>query len=317
MGLLPLILEKKESFPLIEFTFGAMSVYVTTSRSPVSWQGKKFIPEPALEVKLPKQGVTLEEEPCVVTMPTKQSLHPGIQTLSRILSEPRSAPKMIVRVMNLLKATEEEQKILYLYEGTLTQRRRNPKGKPSTLELEFLPELVINLEDITLGRRADPECDWIFGEIGCYVAGKDLPFPSGSWYKLVRFAYVIPTFNPYLNSREVTLDMHLPSHPGYGDNIAITSQPKDWWLSAFLTDGYLKIPIQEWRWNSLTDSGTNIFILNRVPPSSWTEPGVILKLVPDCPKTAQACKDRQAENRFGGLGFGIPPYNPTTDVRDG
>ena len=269
MSFLALTLEKKESIPLIEFQFGSMSVYVTTSRSVINWQGRKYIPEPALEVKLPKQGITLEEEPCVVTLPTRQSQHPGVSMLALILAQTRAAPPLTMKVMSLLKASEDVQEVIYLYEGTLDKRRRNPKGKQSCIELEFLPELIANLDDITLGRRADPECDWIFGEVGCYVQGKNDPFtPAGSYSRVVRFAYVTANFSAIANSREVDLTLHQPSHPGITNNDPITSQPIDWWLMAFLTDGYTRIPIQEWRWNSISQTATNTFVLNRVPPSS-------------------------------------------------
>lgn len=320
MPSLTLIREKKSSTPLFKFKFGDTWIFATTNRSPVTWEGNVYIPEPAIDCKLPKQGINLDEGPCTITLPLERAVHPGILNMAQIIAMPRSCPDLDVDVINLLRASQDEMVAVYLYSGKMDKSRRNPSGKKSQVEIELLTELAKDLDNITLGRRCDPECDAIYGKALCGVDSSAYFSGSGPYFKQTKNAKVTVSFSSYRNSREIVVALHLPSHPGVSDQSPLLNQPINWWNRAILEADGVRIPVQEWRWD-LSDpqnpTSTNIFILNRVPPLSWETPGKVFNLLLDCDRTPQACADRNNSDRFGGLGFGIPAYNPSLEVRDG
>lgn len=312
----------KESFPLFRFLFGTTVVTATTAKSPIIWQGETYKPEPAIECEFPRQGGGLSEEAARIEIPTLRSLvNPELASMAIQMSKPRSIPRTQLTVINLLK-NGNDFKPLYLYDGRLVRVIRNPDGKASLVRLEFESELSTGLKDITLGRRCDPECDFIFGSSGCGVS-KDLywtlsdgpPNNSNTYITKVRRTKVVLLPAAQANSREVELrfDLTAPEHSslvGTADNLIqlyIRAQPPGWWLRSFLEKDGLRITIQQWK------TGTGLFVLNRIPPESWANTRV--ELVPDCPKTLEQCQLRGNESNFGGLGIGIPAYNPTLEIR--
>lgn len=310
MNPLTLIRERKESTPLIQIVCGPLTAEATLSRSPIFFDQQTYTPEPAINVKLPKQGFALEEESCVVTLPLERGVHPQIEAIAKLLAQPRCAPKTTIRIRTLLKSSEDEMMVVHLYSGVLDKTRRNPSGRKAVIDLEFLTELHGGLEDIALGRRADVECDHIYTKVGCYADNSQF-FTTGDapYFGKQRRAWVTATFSTYRNSRQLALHIDSASMPGVTD-FAIYNQPPGWWLRSYLEADGVRIPVQEW------EDGTVNFVLNRVPPLSWEAPGKRLLLVVGCAQTPQACADRQNSERFGGLGFGIPAYNPTIEVRD-
>ncbi len=309
----------KESIPLFKFEFGTTAVYATTWKSPITWGGNVYRPEPASEAKLPKRSGSVKEEACRVELPTTRSLvHPQLSSLAAMLSSPRAVPGMRVTVMNLLRSGSEH-KMLYLFEGKLTRITRNPDGKKSIVRIELQPELGRGLADISLGRRCDPECDAVFGKAGCWVDnslffnaanGSWAPAPSTLHINKVRRVIALCSFVPSVNSRQISLllDTTAPEHSGLGGvqaQLCITQQLSDWWVRSFLEKDGLRIPIQAWK------QGTALFTLNRVPPLSWD--GARVMLVPDCPRTSAACAQRGNTANFNGLGIGMPTYNPTLE----
>lgn len=312
-----LIKEQKESFPLIEFTFGIQKIYATTSKSPITWMGNKYIPEPTIDVKMPTQTGGTSEEPCVVTLPLLRGVHVGIQNMALQLSKPRSAPPTEIRIINLLKASEEEFTPIYLFDGVMSRLRRNPEGNRGVVELEFVTEWRYQLKDISLGRRADPECDHIYAaRTGCtkdnsqFFSAIDHP----NYFGVSKRVSAIATFYSVTASREVTLTINPAVHTSPQTNAMITGQPRGWWVRSFLEKDLVRIPIQDWLWNEDLGISTNIFILNRIPPEDWQN--AVVTLVIDCDHTVRGCTQRNNIEEFGGLGFGIPAYNPTLEISD-
>jgi hypothetical protein len=311
----------KESIPLFRFQYGDVVIYATTWKSPVVWGGNVYRPEPAINCELPKQGGSVSEEAARIELPTLRSeVHPELSSMAVAMGSPRAVPRTRVMVMNLLR-DGTDSKMLYLYEGKLEKTTRNPDGKRNVVRLEFLSELVSGLKDASLGRRCDPECDVVFGKAGCWVDNSLFFNPTnGSTPTLgnstahigkIRRAMVIASFVPPYSSREVSLllDTTAPEHTGIYVPLAqlcITNQLSDWWVRSYLQKGGLKITIQQWK------PQTALFTLNRIPPSSWD--GARLELVIDCSKTSAACAARQNTSNFGGIGIGIPAYNPTIDL---
>lgn len=312
--------ERKKSLALVELTVGTSVIRTTLSKSPVFWDGHQWWPEPAVDIKLPKQSGGMSEDPCVVTLPLNRPLHPPLQAAAIAFSKPRSAPDTRIRVINLLQASEEDQTPVYLYEGILDRVRRNPQGKKSQLEMEFQTELRYQLKEISLGRRADPECDHIYGKNGCFVNNSQFFTLSDNWpnnYKKIRRAWVRGSIDTATFSRKITLSFDSTLHPGM-DSRTISDQPRGWWIRSYLEKDTVRIPIQEWFWNETGNTGTMQFVLNRIPPEGWHNG--LLMLVHGCPQTPEACKDRNpgiSPLPFGGLGYGIPAYNPIFEVDNG
>lgn len=313
----------KESFPLFRFEFGTTVVTATTAKSPVMWKGEVYKPEPAIECELPRQGGGLSEEAARVELPTLRSLvNQELSSMAVLLSKPRSVPRTRLQVINLLK-NGNDFKPLYLYDGRLIRVTRNPDGKASLVRLEFESELATGLKDITLGRRCDPECDFIFASTGCGISRSSYwtlsdgpPASSSTYLGKPRRTKVRMLANSTANARQVELqfDVTAPEHstlvgtPDFQLQLYIRAQPPGYWLRSFVEKDGLRITIQQWT------SGSGIFVLSRIPPVSWTVPGTRLELVPDCPKTLDQCRIRGNEANFGGLGIGIPAYNPTLEI---
>ncbi len=309
--MIPLIREQKHSTPLVEIYMGSLSVFVTTSKSPVEWGGNRYLPEPALDVDLPKQSGALAEEVCTVTLP-RSSLHAGVAAVAEVFGTPRSAPPTRVRVIELLQSAAEETTPVFLYDGIVDRSTRNPENVAGIVKLEIQPEWRLQLGDITLGRRADATCDHVWGGLGCGVDTDIFWSLADAANQLaVRKVNVTCMPHPEAAARQVDLFINPTLHPG-GTQAAITRHPVGWWKGGFLEKDGLRIAIADWKWNTLTNHGTSTFVLNRIPPKSWD--GAEMVLHPGCSRTPEACTQRQGNTlAFGGLGWGIPAYNPTID----
>ena len=92
-----------------------------------------------------------------------------------------------------------------------------------------------------------------------------------------------------------------------GHEIVITglqAHSDGWWNRGFVERDGLQILIREWV------SGTT-FTLAKIPPADWD--GEDLVVTPGCDKTATDCGSAKwkNQNRFGGIGYALPTYNPT------
>lgn len=307
-----------ESIVLVDFAMGTKAmVCVSLSKSPTVFQGNVYRPEPSLKVELPRQGGGLSEEAAKITIPTNRpEVHSALSQMAATLSSLRSFPRTTVRVIEILKTSTSDSKVLYLYEGIITKVQRNPSGRTSVVELELETELHEGLPDISLGRRCDPQCDVIYGSNGCGVDNRQF-FDNATYYpnhlKKIRRASVVVSFD-LSNPRIVYLSMNQVAHPGASD-LTITAQPEGWWEASYIEKDGLRLRIQSWVFDGNSGSGTDMFILNQIPPADWD--GATATLIHDCPRTPQACADRNNINNFGGLGHGIPAYNPTLELGGG
>lgn len=307
-----------ESIVLVDFKSGTSEpVCVSLGKSSYLFQGRVYRPEPSLKVDLPKQGGGLNEEPCKMVIPANRpEVHPALHSFAALIGSLRPFARTIVRVIEVVRTSESDTKTLFLYEGVITKVIRNPSGRTNVVEIELETELHEGITDIALGRRCDPQCDLVYGSNGCGVNNK-LLFDNSTYYpnqlKQTRNASVILTVNAS-DPRLVTVAMNPIVH-GSADIRTITQQPKGWWdASYFIKDG-LRLRVQSWAFDSSLDIGTNTFVLNQSAPVSWN--GAVAELRLDCSRTKEACTDRGNIGRFGGLGYGIPAYNPTLEVSGG
>lgn len=321
-----LIRSFKEAKTLLKFTFGNVGIYATTWKSPIYWKGASYSPEPGIGVTMPKQSGGLNEDPLQMTLPlNRQAVHPQIYAMSRQLASSRAAPRLHLSIAQLI-VDGSDQKLAHVYEGTLERSRANPNGKQGILEAEFTSELRYGLANITLGRRCDPECDVRFGGNGCFhPAGSGATLLDASTYypnqvpvdqATVRSGWVDLTVDVN-NPRKVYASLNATQHPTPASTppvgwriLTISEMEEGYWIGSFFKDTAtgLSIPIQSW------EQGTNEFILSQLPPSVWDGSTVLLQV--DCPKTAAGCRGRFNEDDFNGLGFGIPDYNPSLDIRN-
>jgi hypothetical protein len=318
--MIPLSRDQKSSTPLIEIYCGtSLSIFVTSSKSPVSAADRDgyvrdFLPEPAIRVNLPKQTGGLTEDPCEVTIPYINSQHIGLLTLGDMLKMPRAVPPVEIRISTIIQSAAGEAIRVFLYEGVLDKDIRNPRKAQGIIEMHFLPEYLLGLEDATIGRRADAVCDAVFGKTMCWVDTTQFFSAASGQRDLVRKAHVICTLSGPASDRLALLDLDPLQHPGYPTSV-LTDHSEGWWVKGFLEKDGLRILIADWRWNPTTSTGTDQFILSRIPPVSWDGASMILH--PGCQRTPGACLKRQGNYEFfAGLGYGIPAYNPTLEYGD-
>lgn len=324
----------KSSTAIVRFTYGEpdlqypdasnpVEIFASMGLDPVSWEGETYLPVPAMNVDLPTRSGTLEEDICTITLPTTVRQHATMQSMARALASPRAPYPVSVKVTQILQSSPGNVTPLVVYEGKLTNIVRNPKGKRDQVDLEFLPDLKLRMEDLTLGRRADVVCDMPFG-LPCGAVTAKIPlFGPGEYYN----GFVgpgAPHYNLKRNARIlISLDADQPRlvtfqiDPAYHASLpaeplatrTITQQATTWWIRSLLCRNGLFIPIQEWRWNDpALPWGGNQFILHRLPPKDWDGASVLLRL--DCPRTREACVHRGNEDNFNGAGIEIPAYNP-------
>lgn len=320
----------KTSTAIIRFTYGeADALYPDASNpvdilasmglDPVSWEGETYLPVPAMNIELPTRSGSLEEDVCTITLPTTVRQHAEMQSMARALASPRAPYPVSVRITQILQSSQGNVTPLVLYDGKLVNIIRNPKGKRDQVDLEFLPDLKLRMEDLTLGLRADAVCSSPFG-LACGAITEKMPlFDSGTYYTGAvgpgaahyakkRVARVLLTLDPD-QPRLVTFDFDPTYHSGSPSIRTLTQQPTTWWIRSLLCRNGLFIPIQEWRWNDpALPWGGNQFILHRLPPRDWDGASVLLRL--DCPRTRDACVHRANEDNFNGSGIEIPAYNP-------
>ena len=312
----------KEARTMIRFKFGKTSeIFATTWKGPVYFKGNLYRSEPGIEIKLPKQSGGLNEDSMEMTLPvTRQAVHPELRAMAAEIYSPRAVPKTQVEIFQLIDS-EGGQKVVYLYEGTMERSRSNPSGNVGKVELHFQSELRYGLDRISLGRRCDPECDAHFGKAGCgHPSGNGYrQFDSSTYYPNhiplaptdVRSGWVIATVDP-VDARKVSLVLNPAVHNTLQVFNTLAFMPRGYWIGSFLVDRAsdgtgLSIPIQTW------EVATNDFVLSQVPPKTWDGKSLFLQV--DCSKTREACIFRINTDRFNGLGYGIPDYNPTTGSR--
>lgn len=318
----------KRTVTFVEFAIGSRSqiayLRVCDASSTQNALGFDYLPEPSMEVELETQSGGLDDKPLRVRLPLARGLHVAIDEFAKSLASPIPYPKVRVLIFERVDTeATNEQVITYLGEGEVLITRRNPSGKPNIVELEVHPTKTL-AKDLKLGIPANPQCAWTFGGTGCtvdntrfYTPGVDSPTPIAP-YPVRRF-YVSLTMLGASRTQVVQLDSYVPA---VIPNTAFTMRSARWWVGGHVLDPVtgVTIRIRDWWFDSNLNSGTNKFVLARVPPKEWdatVRPPSFgaLYLVPGCRKTKEACDERQNLINFGAFGYAIPAYNPMQDIR--
>jgi hypothetical protein len=282
-----------------------------------------YEPEPGLGVDLEEQTGSVDEKPFRVTLPLTRPESPAF-ALADSMDKAEPSPPISCSVVQVVRALDgSQEELIHLAEGSLVSSVSNPDGKEGLVELEFAPEKA-QLKSVKLGIPANPTCGWTYGRTGCYKnifqpLGPGDYFPNhylAGGFPKVRVSQVELSLTEGRRSQAVSLALSRTQHAG-ADIRTLTDLPRGWWVNAYLTRGGLSIPIRDWWW-SPTTSGTQLFVLGKVPPASWVYDNSsdnYLTLVPGCTKTKQACALRQNTLRWAAFGYAIPAYNPLLDDR--
>ena len=277
-------LSNKFAFMLVEFKYGDPAVpqhtrLHNTNKTGVFLEGNAYFSETSLQVTLPENNGGFEEEKvATVFMPvTASGLGIFLDRLS--LGEPFSP--LFVRIHERVQKYDETSTADYLhYRGRLVKANRNAQQNVEVVKLDFAS--VKSRFAVPLGIPANPQCAWTFGGRGCDI---DLvPLKQSGVLTFVG------------GSRQVTITGLVP--PAGAQNLK-------YFHRGFVEFEGLRIGIRDWD----RDVAPTLFHLNTAPPGFWQTKIVVV--TPGCDKTLTTCRDRwNNEERFAGIGYAIPPYNP-------
>lgn len=319
--------ESKIRTILFEFEHGdpynPTYVRVTNSFSPINYGGQTYQSEPLVGYEEEFLTGGVEDKPFFVVLPLKCDQAPT-QVMVDGLASPAPFSPVRVRVLELTKLPSSSGvEVSYLAEGEVSASQSNPEDMEGFLKLETLASKS-NLSAISLGIPANPTCGLTYGGAGCgintgvyYDGSSYFPNNYSGGFPLVRRAYIeLRQAYPSADRTQVVdIRMSATRHPG-ASQLTLTTMPRGWWINAHLEKDGIVVPIRDWWWNSLISSGTNFFVLGKIPPKSWFYDNVqdnYLVLVPGCSKTKIACGLRNNSSNWDALGYAIPAYNPLYD----
>ncbi len=315
----------KRSIVLVEFKYGEpvspLYIRLCSASRDVTVDGVTYTAEPAMDVSLSEQTGGVDEKNFSITLPMSRGVNPAIDSWCQEIASPIPFSPIYVKVSEILTPMDPaDQKRLFLAEGVVAITRRNPNGSSNLVELEATPTKS-GLENIKLGIQANPQCVWTYGQEGC---GKEIfqffdpsTYYPNQWAVARRGWVELQMLYTGIRTQQVSLRLNPAIHNSTSEPVrTITNQPKGWWLGGSLVYGGLSIPIRDWLWDDNLNVGTDQFVLGRMPPKSWAYDPLrnnLIMLVPGCSKTPEACALRNNSANFGGLGYGMPAYNPMLD----
>lgn len=324
-------LSRRLSFLCVRFTFGAPDLptvlTVTSAAGDQTARGELYVSEPAMAVSLDMQGGGVEDKNFKVLLPTNRPEQPAVNWFAKAMASLEPFPPVRALVFEVNSSFDGQKvDIVYLAEGEILNSRSNPDGKDSIVEMEFIPSKS-NCKNIKLGIPANPTCAWGFGQAGC-LKDNTIFHDSSSYFPnhfevvagygsrpKIRRCYVELTTASGSRRQLVQLFLSRTAHAGASNN-TLLQLPQGWWIGSYLMNNGLAIPIRDWWYNATTQSGTNTFVLGKIPPASWLYSLSLdnkILLVPGCNKTKTSCDARANLSKFGGFGYAIPAYNPLVD----
>lgn len=219
----------KRTWQKVVFTYGASSSrgYTNWTRSIAGTPTLSSVP--AMEVKLPENNGTLEEEHLSITLPRDAFL-------DRLAGGLAHSPcfvqvwESITDPDSVLDATE-----LILWYGQVTSTIKHPNGHQNRVEVRS--QLQKTRLDIPLGIPANPQCDWTLGKGYC---GATLVQRTGLTVADI-------------SGRVLTVN-----------SLSTTSLEDRHFHRGYLVFDNLRLSIRDWRIATPT-----VFLLARQAPSDW------------------------------------------------
>lgn len=249
-----------------------------------------FLPQPAIEVDLPKNNGTLSVEICTI----KTSIQPWntafLEPLTRGTPFPPTRCVITERVDPSIPGDEATQQIVF--KGHVHRTRKNADGRQGFVQIQLVG--VTSEFDVKLGFPANHHCPWrVFGP-GCSKQAND-----GSQFGPQQGIEQKAAILSVIDGKEVTFNIQ-----------DISLDPGKTYTRGFLLFNDTRIGIKYYD-TSQTGLGQTL-LLTEAPPTEWLSK--VITLVPGCTKQIDGeggCRIGWAnEEQFGGSGFAIPAYNP-------
>lgn len=268
---------QKESFILLTLQYGdpASPTFAFYTNRSEDWAGQ-FISTPALDVELPKNNGAFDEAVCNIKIPSDAFVDRFTDGL------PTSPCFVTVEEVTLPIVIGEAASILTLFTGKVTSTIRNKDGRANARLIKA--KSWKQFFNVRMGMPADHQCPFVFNKIGCDSGTFAGGAPSGAGPSGGTIATI--------DGRKITFTI-APTHAR--DNI---------YNKGYISKDGINIDVREY--DASVDA--NAFYLTRQPPTDWL--GQHVDLFPGCDKTIENCRDWVNEQNFGGVGFGIPAYNP-------
>lgn len=235
---------------------------------------------PSMTVKFPLRTGGFNEQTLDINLPRSE--------FTDLISVGEPFPRIRVRVVEFRDNGDEgEQDVMF--DGFALMSTRNPNGKFNRVLIRA-SNLKSQLK-LPLGIPALPTCVWTFMGNGCGVV---VPFGGTSGKRIVR-----GLVSAVSDKTATIVADYSGSAPWSG------AENDRLYTRGFVVKDGIRVGVRDW--HAPTNSTT--FHMLRKLPSSWE--GAYVLLIPGCDKALATCRDRwDNEERFGGLGIGIPAYNP-------
>lgn len=200
-----------------------------------------------------------------------------LDSFTSFLSNGEEKPRIEVTITELVMGSGSTDPWIH-YLGDVHSSIRNPRGRPNLVRLQC--KTIKSRMEAPLGIEADSFCKNIFGTKGCF-------FDLEAEMVLVTVSSI---------SGQV---INAFGHPN--------QQFSSWYKNGSLTRNGVRILIRDW------DQGSDPteFFLARNPPLEWQ--GKQVELRPGCLHQIISCRERDNEENWVGLGFGMPSYNPNIE----
>jgi hypothetical protein len=272
---------QKEGFLLVTFQYGdpaAPSFAYYTNRSE---DYAEFMATPTLAVDLPPNIAELRDQGVAKFKMPRDAF------VERLTDGLPTAPTLVkVEEMTLPVKTEDSGKRLVLFVGKVTSTVRNVGNRSGTREIRA--RSWKSLLDIRMGYTVDSDCPFIFDGLGCNSGTVSGGSPVGS--RTAAGTVLAVDGNKLTFSASLSAFRQHHYSRGYA-----------------VKDG-IKIDIREF--DSAVDD--TVVYLTRPPPTNWL--GASVQLFAGCRKTIDDCREWTNEANYGGVGTGIPAYNPDIEV---
>lgn len=269
---------------------------------------RTYYPLPSIEFELPEDRLGFGESSARIRLPLKIHGHEEYNSFLDEVSSGVAFAPVFVRVAELVKlhgAREDQEKEYELFSGDLDATSRFADEARNIVRFEITSEKASF--EVPLGMQLNHTCPFSYGGNGCFKPNLRVPYDPATRPNGLGLNAYIQIFG---TERDFKVNVYSLDP---AQNNWLRGQPPGWWEKGYLERRGLRLMIREWAAN------TNLFVTVKQCPPSWE--GTVFDrrpvlLVPGCSKTITACRARQRENNFGGLGFSIPAYPPTSQFDD-
>jgi hypothetical protein len=266
----------KESFILVTFTYGDpddLSYAYYTNRSE---SYGIYAPMPAIEVELPPNTGVFGDDLCTIRMAS--------DAFSDRLTDGMPTSRTQVQVEEITLSLEIGGAALrkLLFRGQVTSTIRNYQGRAGSRAIKAKSKKVFL--NVKMGLQIDHQCPFIFNGLGCnsgtFAGGAPLHSNAGGGTILS------------IEGHKITMTAPL------------TAAINNLYRKGYVTLDGINIDVRDF--DASIDA--SVLYLTRQPPTYWV--GKVIQVFPGCDKTISNCRDQVNEPNFGGVGYGMPAYNP-------